>query len=134
MWVPLFPLARGSNAEGSDVALDRICGSDGRRGRRALLRPLLREDADALAARDADLAVYRDQLTEIEADRERGLIGASEAESARAEVARRLIEIEERNDAAPRARRCVAMVRRSGQCVRNAIAVLVPLLAIGALS
>ncbi|MGQ3672874.1 c-type cytochrome biogenesis protein CcmI [Xanthobacter sp. TB0136] len=40
---------------------------------------------------DADLAVYRDQLSEIERDRESGRLPAAEAEAARAEVARRLI-------------------------------------------
>ena len=39
----------------------------------------------------SDLAVYRDQLDEIERDRAAGLIGAAEAEAARVEVSRRLI-------------------------------------------
>ena len=38
-----------------------------------------------------DLAVYRDQLDEIERDRAGGLIGDAEAEAARIEVSRRLI-------------------------------------------
>ena len=37
------------------------------------------------------LAVYKDQLKEIEADRARGLLSGTEAEAARTEVARRLI-------------------------------------------
>jgi cytochrome c-type biogenesis protein CcmH len=45
----------------------------------------------ALARRDADLAVYRDQLDEIARDREGGLIGEAEAEAARVEVKRRLL-------------------------------------------
>ncbi|PPD30756.1 MAG: c-type cytochrome biogenesis protein CcmI [Hyphomicrobium sp.] len=57
----------------------------------ALVRPLMREHGNALAPAEADMAVYRDQLAEIEADRGRGLIGAVEAEAARAEVARRLL-------------------------------------------
>lgn len=57
----------------------------------ALLRPLWRPDATVLAPAEADLAVYRDQLTEIEVDRDRGLIGAAEAESAKTEVARRIL-------------------------------------------
>lgn len=56
-----------------------------------LLRPLWRTEAEALAPAEADLAVYRDQLNEIEADRDRGLIGATEAEGARTEVARRIL-------------------------------------------
>jgi len=39
----------------------------------------------------SDLAVYRDQLDEIERDRSAGLIGEREAEAARVEVSRRLI-------------------------------------------
>ncbi|SDE04743.1 c-type cytochrome biogenesis protein CcmI [Limimaricola pyoseonensis] len=41
---------------------------------------------------DADLAFYRSQLAEIEHDRARGLIGAEEADRARAEIGRRLIQ------------------------------------------
>jgi cytochrome c-type biogenesis protein CcmH len=43
------------------------------------------------AARAADVAVYRDQLAELERDRARGLIAESEAEAARVEVSRRLL-------------------------------------------
>jgi cytochrome c-type biogenesis protein CcmH len=42
-------------------------------------------------ARAADIAVYRDQLSEVERDRARGLIPESEAEAARVEIARRLL-------------------------------------------
>lgn len=61
-----------------------------------LLRPLAgsggsEPDRDAFNA-----TVYRDQLDEIEADRARGLIGESEAEAARLEVARRLLAADEK--------------------------------------
>lgn len=56
----------------------------------ALLRPW-RADASGRDAEMADVAVYRDQLSEIEADRERGAIDAAEAAAARAEVARRIL-------------------------------------------
>lgn len=39
-----------------------------------------------------DQAVYRDQLAELERDRARGVIGDAEAEAARNEISRRLIE------------------------------------------
>jgi len=58
----------------------------------SVLWPLGLRRSAALTAGEADTAVYRDQLAEIEKDRERGLIGAAEAEAARIEVARRLIE------------------------------------------
>lgn len=58
-----------------------------------LLRPLRRAPGTgAVASEEADVAVYRDQLKELEAERERGLIAESELEGARAEVARRLIK------------------------------------------
>lgn len=47
----------------------------------------------------SDVAIYRDQLAEVDRDRERGLIGMPEAEAARIEVSRRLIEADA---AAPR--------------------------------
>ena len=43
------------------------------------------------SARDADLAVYRDQLAEITRDRESGRLPAEQAEAARVEVARRML-------------------------------------------
>lgn len=57
-----------------------------------LLQPLRKPPATPVDAAEADLAVYRDQLRELDHERERGLIGASEIESARAEVARRLLK------------------------------------------
>lgn len=48
-------------------------------------------EATADSAAVSDVAVYKDQLAEIEQDRERGLIDAVEAEAVRAEVARRLL-------------------------------------------
>lgn len=68
----------------------------------ALLRPLLRRsvenDRQPAAAHEADVAVYRDQLSEIDADRDRGLVTAQEAESARVELARRLLRAAGGND------------------------------------
>jgi cytochrome c-type biogenesis protein CcmH len=55
----------------------------------AVLWPLGRRRADTPAANE--LAVYQDQLQEIERDRTAGSIGAAEAEAARVEVSRRLI-------------------------------------------
>ncbi len=55
-----------------------------------LIGPLVRANAD-VPGREHDIAVYRDQLKELESDLERGLITAEEAESARAEISRRLL-------------------------------------------
>ena len=55
----------------------------------ALLWPLGRRLAPAGAG--ADVAVYRDQLAELDRDRVAGLIGIREAEAARTEIGRRLL-------------------------------------------
>src|SRR5262245_66545591 len=55
----------------------------------AVIWPLAR--ARALASAGSDLAVYRDQLEEIERDRADGRIGHEEFEAARVEVSRRLL-------------------------------------------
>lgn len=60
----------------------------------ALLRPLMMQGAAAAVSSEparSDLAVYKDQLAEIDADVARGLIAADEAENARREVQRRLL-------------------------------------------
>ena len=57
----------------------------------ALLWPLYRRGAPDAGQREAELAVYRDQLAEIDRDAARGLIEAREAEAARNEVARRML-------------------------------------------
>jgi cytochrome c-type biogenesis protein CcmH len=54
----------------------------------AVLWPLARNTPVRLGG---DVAVYRDQLDEIQRDRATGLIGEAEAEAARVEVSRRLI-------------------------------------------
>lgn len=61
----------------------------------AITRPLMRKqqqepDADVTAA-EADIAVYKDQLKEVAADEATGTLGTVEAESARSEIARRLL-------------------------------------------
>jgi cytochrome c-type biogenesis protein CcmH len=92
-----------------------------------LLRPLLgaRGRDDAREAFDA--AVYRDQLGEIDADRARGLIGESEAEAARIEIARRLLQADgKEHAAAPEQTRA-----RPARAATIVVATLVPLLALG---
>jgi cytochrome c-type biogenesis protein CcmH len=60
----------------------------------ALIRPLLqRREATPEATRG--LAIYRDQLIEVERDREAGLISEAEAEAARTEIERRILHASE---------------------------------------
>ena len=59
----------------------------------SLLVPLILRSR-AGQARDAyNLAVYRDQLAEIDRDVERGIVAPGEAEGARAEIGRRILAL-----------------------------------------
>ena len=55
----------------------------------AVIWPLARQAGAARSG--SDVAVYRDQLAEIERDRAAGLVGKTEAEAARVEISRRLL-------------------------------------------
>ena len=57
----------------------------------AVLWPLSRRPPAAMETGGYDVAVYRDQLEEIERDRKAGSIPGSEAEAARLEISRRLL-------------------------------------------
>ncbi len=56
-----------------------------------VIAPLARPAGAFPAASGEEARVYRDQLGELDRDRERGLIGGGEAEAARAEIGRRLL-------------------------------------------
>ncbi|MFK8252212.1 c-type cytochrome biogenesis protein CcmI [Ancylobacter terrae] len=85
----------------------------------AVLWPLQARPAGGADDNAADLAVYRDQLAEVERDRLSGRIGGGEAEAARTEVARRMIAAADRTER-PRAtadtlrRRAVAVLAIAG--------------------
>jgi cytochrome c-type biogenesis protein CcmH len=87
----------------------------------AVLWPLTRRARDARQA--GDVAVYKDQLEEIERDQSFGLIAAPEAEAARIEVSRRLLAA----DGAARGRKIAAESPRGRRRAVAAVAlVLVP--------
>jgi len=65
----------------------------------AVLWPLSRRAPTASSG--SDVAVYRDQLEEIERDRVAGLIAEPEAEAARVEVSRRLLAAADAGDERP---------------------------------
>ena len=94
-----------------------------------LLRPLLAGREDDVKAPAADAAVYRDQLAEIEAERARGLIGDSEVEAARVEIARRLLAT-----SGPKERTATSAAPRSASLANVAmgLAAALPVLAIAA--
>ncbi len=56
-----------------------------------LAQPLWRRETTNTPRRSYDLAVYRDQLAELEREQARGLIAAPEAQAAKAEIARRML-------------------------------------------
>ena len=60
----------------------------------AVLFPLVRRRAEEFSGND--IAVYRDQLDELERDLAAGSIGKTEAEAARVEISRRLLAAAER--------------------------------------
>lgn len=61
----------------------------------AITRPLMRSrDAD-VAPEAPDVAIYKDQLRELDAETARGVLARADAESARTEIARRLIRSSE---------------------------------------
>jgi cytochrome c-type biogenesis protein CcmH len=89
----------------------------------AVVWPLGR--APRASAGGSDVAVYRDQLKEIDTDRANGLIGEAEAEAARVEISRRLLAAAE----PPTTGSAVAeRVRGTGHRRAAAIAALVVLI------
>jgi cytochrome c-type biogenesis protein CcmH len=60
----------------------------------ALLFPLMRRRGAEASRAAYDREVYRDQLAELERDKARGIISETEAKSARAEIARRMLATE----------------------------------------
>jgi cytochrome c-type biogenesis protein CcmH len=92
----------------------------------AVLRPLARaRRASAPASPEAhDLAVYRDQLDELERDRERGLVGDTEADAARTEIARRALRAAEAGSV-------LSGPSRLAKPVAIAVVLAVPLAALG---
>ena len=61
----------------------------------AVLLPLTAGRKGAATEGERDLAVYRDQLAEVERDRERGLIAGDAAEEAQTEIKRRILRLGE---------------------------------------
>lgn len=96
----------------------------------AIIRPLLRAPEPASAYAEADIAVYKDQLKEIAADEGRGTLASDEAESARTEIARRLLRVTQDNIKSSTASRASA-VNRFIVPVSLATAVALPIVSLG---
>jgi cytochrome c-type biogenesis protein CcmH len=65
----------------------------------AVLVPLMRARREAVADTDFDLAVYQDQLAELDRDMARGVIDSAEAVQARAEIGRRILKAADSSEA-----------------------------------
>jgi cytochrome c-type biogenesis protein CcmH len=91
-----------------------------------VLRPLMAAIGDS-APETFDAAVYRDQLSEIDSDRARGLIGEEEADAARVEVARRLLAADSKAQNSPPTKSGHAKAKAA----MVAVALALPLLAVG---
>lgn len=96
----------------------------------AIIRPLLRAPEPASAYAEADIAVYKDQLKEIAADEGRGTLASDEAESARTEIARRLLRVTQDNIKSSTASGASA-VNRFIVPVSLATAVALPIVSLG---
>ncbi|CAA2140587.1 c-type cytochrome biogenesis protein CcmI [Hyphomicrobium sp. ghe19] len=59
----------------------------------AITRPLMRPSLPSTDTAGPDIAVYKDQLKEIDSDEARGALGSVDAESARAEIGRRILRV-----------------------------------------
>ena len=92
-----------------------------------LLRPL-RTGGTRADAGESEVALYRDQLAEIDRDVDRGVIGEAEADAARIEVSRRLLAADEMRQEAARRGETADPRWRKGMAV--VLALGVPLLAL----
>ncbi len=100
----------------------------------AILAPLARRAAPAETGEPEqvsgpDVAIYKDQLAEIDRDLENGVIALEEAESARTEISRRLIRAARSDKEAASAKKEAAPSRTRTAAI--ATIVIVPLIALG---
>ena len=91
----------------------------------ALLMPLLRRRFEPTRRLDHDLAIYKDQLAEVERERSANHLSESEAKAARVEIERRILTAAAADDAAS------VPVPQRRRFLPTAIAILVPLAALG---
>lgn len=90
----------------------------------AVIAPMMRPAETIAVEGGEDVGIYRGQLKELERDRERGLMGATEAEAARAEIGRRLLA------AAATATTPFAVRVAANRRIAMATAIAVPLVAL----
>ncbi len=94
----------------------------------AVLGPLFKENAPNESRDVYDVAVYKDQLKEIEQDIERGLISEQEAQTAKTEISRRLLKSAEKlegNQPSPKSTGIAPMIPILGSVI------LIPVISMG---
>ncbi|MER8462211.1 c-type cytochrome biogenesis protein CcmI [Mesorhizobium sp. M1396] len=94
----------------------------------AVLLPLAASSKGASSSGDHDLEVYRDQLSELDRDAARGLIQPAEAAEARAEIARRILRLD---NAATTDQASVGRASVAARLVATAAVLVVPLVSWG---
>ncbi|UVK53808.1 c-type cytochrome biogenesis protein CcmI [Mesorhizobium sp. AR02] len=97
----------------------------------AVLLPLAGGAKGASSSGEHDLEVYRDQLSELDRDAARGLIQPAEAAEARAEIARRILRLNNADTAGKASARQVSVTAR---LVATAAVLAVPLVSWGVYS
>jgi cytochrome c-type biogenesis protein CcmH len=93
----------------------------------AVLVPLAASSKGASSSGDHDLEVYRDQLSELDRDVSRGLIHPAQADQARAEIARRILRLDNATSKRIQARETTVAAR----LVATAAVLAVPLVSWG---
>lgn len=94
-----------------------------------ILLPLLRRRHAAAPRVSHDLAIYRDQLSELESDAARGLIGPEEAAAAKLEIQRRMLSASKDQEARPEA--AALRFGRPQWVAAIALLISIPALAVG---
>lgn len=79
----------------------------------AVMRPFLTADSTGGQHGEHALEVYRDQLQELERDVESGLISREEAEEARAELGRRILQVDDEASSKEHTRRSRDRIARA---------------------
>jgi cytochrome c-type biogenesis protein CcmH len=92
-----------------------------------LARPLLRTRGETLLRSEYDMAVYKDQLGEIDQDVERGVLTADQAEAARLEVRRRVLSAASRGEKEGVAKATAKVLPRWARTAGTAGILLIPL-------
>ncbi len=96
-----------------------------------VLVPLLRRHRRAAARADYDLAVYRDQLKELESDRARGLVSEQQVGAARTEIERRMLRAAQARDADGEAGASEATAVRRRRAIAVGLGICIPALCVG---